>query len=324
MKKALIISISLLALLLFGFQNCTQAEFSGNPSTIIESQGNGDSYDGKGDIFVYFDQQSPCADFDRSGQPFPNRQIMRIDGQYQLVRDNCSDIEPIIIADSDISFDPATGRLTYQGQPFNLITDFDNFKLTPLACPNGRAVINQDPTNLFVDPFDIGGGIWANHPQLDRSLNGSFSVLPQYLLVMNDPNNLQNYRRAAQSVTMQPSTLYMTSFLVKPGSMSEVGITYGDLTSTPTNEFFVHFDLQTGVATVRWQVGINVLVPEIQAYGEGFLVRVFFESSAAAAPILADLGVGPARANVDNLNLLGDSIVVANGELYEVDSYCAP
>lgn len=82
----------------FTYQACSPTFFgegtspeNASSTDSLQRNGNGDTYDGKGTIYVAYDSQSPCAQTDTSGKPLPNAKLAVENTQTLQVRKDCQD-----------------------------------------------------------------------------------------------------------------------------------------------------------------------------------------------------------------------------------------
>lgn len=327
-NKNLLLNVLVLAastaLLLNLFTSCDSLiKTKGDPSSRAP-KGNGDFYAGKTSIYTYTDPAAPCAQVGASGQPFANRQI-----QYNaatlaayLVRDNCADLEPVLLPPADYVVDPIAQTISYQGQSFALQNDFTDEDIVPLACPAGLTPNGLRPANLFASSLNLTGGPWSINPGITSSLFGSISALPRFQIFRNDPALLDFYRRISQYPTLPGATQYAISFLVSQGNTDSATIFYWEANG---REAVGHLDFATLQTQITYQPGFNPGEVSISAtpYGNGYMLTMFLlKTSASSAP-----EIGISATNYDPLRNpepgnVGDFLNATAGHLHRVSDYC--
>jgi hypothetical protein len=299
------------------YQACGPTRFfdSDTVAKTTKSDGNGDSYSGKLGYYNSSEQNNPCQRMSSSGHPFPEKQIFFMNGSYSLVRDRCQDITPVPLNSAAIQIDPMTQDLSYQGKSYAHKTDLSEFNQVPVVCPAGKT-LDIVSGNLFASPLNLTSSVWMSHPEIPAKLAGSIEALPNFLVQVTDAAKLENWRRVSQSIMINPSTTYVTSFLIKAGTQSLATIAYNEL---PEGQFTVIVDLANAQASVFWQDGTsNPIVTSVQRYGAGVAVSVAFTSSANTNGVAGDIGVAPYRVNNNDMYVLGDSIYATAPAVY----YC--
>ncbi len=334
LKKAYLAKIFLtVCALLFNFQNCSNANFTGSkPRT--QNSGNGEGYSGKPDQFRYYDPSGPCSEIDRTGKPLPNEEILfqakaSAEGRYpHLVRERCLDIAPVEINYSDLEFQPASNTtFKYQGKSFSALNPPADFDLVANPCPAGTSPIpGALRANMIVSAQDwrlkLSAQGWLDHLGISVSLNGSINSLPSYLVSRDDPASLEEYRRVSQYVTLASTTRHVFSFLARSGSRS--GVTFrlyrSDIAPALDDTITVDFDLQTGTSSVRVSTVPVATQVSVVPVANGYLCTVFFTTSANSDQGVSDIGISPTYSG--GIGRVGDSIYATLAQLEKVDDIC--
>ncbi len=309
-------------LMMFVYNNCGRADFGASSRGRTQMSGNGDYYAGKPGYYNYVNSENKCSQLSEAGNPFPNRQIFIQQGQLSLVRDNCQDIEPRILAPSEATFDPITETITYMGQSFAARPDLSEFDLTKLACPNGRTSNGNSPINLYQDHLNLEADSWNwVHPSIRALLFGSWRALPRFIVKVTDPDpaNQVNWKRVTQLVDTKAFTQYGVQFVLQRGNT--VGATIQQYEAEGVR-FNVWINLTDGTTQISSE-GIPDPTVIVAPLGDAFQVTIFFQTSGLGQN--SDLGFAPWDGNVVGSTVaLGSYTYGTAAKLYEIDQYCAP
>ncbi len=176
------VTLLFLGLLVF-FQNCSQIDFlslqSKSPFPQVHSLSGGQPYDGK--TFVEFGE---CRD----QSSVKARILLNSSSQAYLLRDNCQDMEPRILAIGEFVFDPNT--------PDQILFDDRNFvaersaqelsKLTPGYLQwFGELITLNSPSIYFVHIFDYTS---ADIQRLKASGHTVFCMITAGVYTSRDPD----------------------------------------------------------------------------------------------------------------------------------------
>ena len=308
-----------------GFQNCTDAaQFSG-VSTAAQSgsgggSGNGDSYTGKPGYYTNHDPNEVCSQRTPQGKPFPTRQIFIQGSTYQLVREHCRDIAPVLIPRSELSIDPATDIVIYRGQSFDPRPNLAEYNFFAATCPAGRTVTNPNPANIYTSSLDLSQ--FTVHPQIVPRLYGSIEALPRWAIehTETDPAWLHDWVRVSQQPVIETNTMYAVSFLLEPGTVDKAVMVFDDNGSYAR----IDVDMGAGTATTGGTGGsMGPATATIRRYGNGWYVTMFVTSGPGAT--YGDVGVAASRLNgTDDLVQTGDMIYATAASWYKVNDYCSP
>lgn len=328
-----IVAISVIVgLLLGGFQNCSYPGSVAKPAKAQYSpQGNGDGYSGKVELYRHQNSTAPCAALDREGQPLPNEQIFyqspTVGGAKSpyLVRENCADITPRLIASSDLKF--TVKGLAYKGNGFLSYERDNGFQVLAAKCPAGKSPIaNVVRTNLIVNSQDwteqpeYRGWMW--HSGIVALLNGSIESLPAYTVVRNDSAFPEEYRRISQMKQLKSSTDYAFSFLAKKGTRDGVTFRYYRQDQKTNNEEYliIDFDLNNGTSNIRLNSYLAPATISMSKVGEGYFCTVYFKTSATGGENFSDFGFSPTAVN--GATHVGDSVYATAAQLEETAGFC--
>lgn len=335
LKLALAVRLSLVfAALLLSFQNCGHpVGFQGNSSE-TQYSGNGSGYSGKPDQFRHFDTNQPCTQVDRNGKPLPKEEIFfqpATSGTSKipfLVREQCQDIAPQMVSSVDLIFSPtADYEFTYKNKLFSSQNPPGDFDVVASRCPAGTSPRNGAVrTNLIVSAQDwsrqVSAQGWSQHLGIGVSLNGSLNSLPSYLIVRNDANYLEEFRRLSQFMTLQRSTQYALSFLGRAGSVDSARFRFfRDVGTDPQDESLtVDFNFLTGVATIVSNANLAAAQVTMVPVANGFLCSVYFTTSGTGDQSISDIGISPTGLNF--MGQVGDSVFGTAAQLERVTDFC--
>jgi len=315
----LILAVS--ALTMSAFQNCEHAlNFGGGNREATHNSSGGDSYSGKPGYYLEFDRQAPCSQISNLGNPFPNRQIFVTGGIASLVRDNCADITPVILAPADYVIN-ADNTLTYQGQTFDLYPNLREFDQIPRTCPSGAPPAAFNPAaSLFPDPLLLPA--WLISTGVEVPLYGSVQALPRFQ-IRHTVNNF-DYRRVTSRMVFRPDTDYAFSVWMAAGNQPEAIIYFW---VDDNNDWGWSFDLVNGthgfVHSSNFP-GAN-LRATMEPHAGGYVATVFFRTPANLPNSPGDLGPGPrgSTAPATLMEIPAGAFIHATGaDLREVSSYC--
>ncbi len=319
MKRFLIFTIPL-AIVLY-FQACdTRIRTEGTQSS--STQNNGDFYTGKPGIYTQVDAQTKCSQLSLNGNPFPNR-IVQYDPQARralLVRENCSDIETQVLAESTYSFSSDGLSLVYQGVSFAFQVDESEFNLISPVCPPGRTRLASTPVNfnLLSSPLHLSQPAWMPNPGIETFLYGSLEALPRYAVRRMAGGPFDHFRRVSQYLVLGRSRELALSFLVEPGNTPSASIMVWE----GGDELIAFLDFATGTAGITYSNGLVSPSVSVQRYDTGYHFTVFFTTTATARGT-AEIGVAPNRSpNGPEIGQAGDFIYVTAAALHHVSDYC--
>lgn len=299
-----------LMLCAFSFQNCTHQNFHGDAqNTPFNSASNGDSYPGKPGYYLQDDPNNPCHQLSKLGNPFPKNEIFLSGGKYSLVRENCRDIEPVMIDPSQITVNP-DDTIAFNGSTYNPRADLSEYDKTAPACKSGQS-INMALGNLYANPLDLSAPVWQTHPEFPAALSGSISALPRHLVGFNNPAYLDDWERVSQYPVMSNGKDYVVSFLIEKGSVGYASIQYAGR----NDQFVVVIDLNAGTSYTEWTKGNPNVSSSVKPYDAGYVLSVYFTSDASGPN--GDIGVSAYKPTPDNRMSVGDYIYAAAASLYE-------
>ncbi len=320
--KVLTSYLALGAVLVLGFQNCSNASsfsnLASNSSSSGEpkapaSSGNGDSYDGKPDIYRFYDPANVCAET-AQGKPLPNQQIHLFKSKAaQLVRHECKDVEPMRLGMSVTENDD--GTVQYSGQRYNPHVPA-TFEVMSAQCPAGLSPrANASRQNLFDAPLDLSDIThWGSVGNVSIVPHGSIAGLPAHLVTRLTSG--EDAPRADQYRKLEPNTSYALSFFARMGTSTKVMMM---MWSADPEEMAItlHGDLITGTTTasnsrntIRYR---NVSMVSRVAPG-GFFFTVYFTTPSQ----LDGSDIGFAAAD----EVKGASVSIADAQLETVRSFC--
>jgi hypothetical protein len=324
--KFIIANTVALFVLLIAFQNCAPNTFQGAVDNLSsKNSGNGNAYEGKPEIYYYFDSQAPCSDKDLNGKPLANKQFFLYQNKNpDLVRNNCSDLAtPVSVPLASLTFSTnGSGTFSYQGNTFQPQTTFNEFAVVAASCPAGYSPkAGAIRKNLIKSSQDFLSADWFGIP---RSLDGTLGGLPRYQLT-RDVDNLIWYTRMSQAVTLSAGKTYAATFFAQKGNIGEACFSTWQDNETSMS---VYFDLNTGAGRTVGLYGSGTPFSGIsfanRPFAGGMIVTVFFTAPADYVNYMGITPAAPAGANVDNApsGSVGDNIFATAMQLEDVDNYC--
>lgn len=324
MVRTLLLGVALA--LLVSFQNCTNVtRFKSEPQSDTQLSGNGNGYGGKPIYFENFNPSQRCPGTSVLGNPFPNRMIFATSVAVTLVRDNCQDLEPVVIPPSEYTYD-ATGQfIVYQGQQFNVRADLSEYNRIPALCPGNRVPNGASPANMLVSPLDLTAAPWTQE-NTAVSLHGSIEALPRFRVEHSGPA-LEAWQRVRQRVNIAAGTDYAVTFLASPGSLNLAYFVYwvDDGTGNTRYSLDINIDLLTGLVTYNngpfQGPGITNVSIKTQRYGAGYAFTVFFRQLTSET---GDVGISGTNGVFGGTMPLGSYIYATAADVKPVDAYCAP
>jgi hypothetical protein len=307
------LAILSMLLILLPFQACTnQLVFSTLGGNALTAGINGEGYGGKPTPYDFADQNSRCSEIGANGKPLPNSQIFLFaSGLAQLVRENCTDIQPRPLSSQEYSVD-SSGNILYHNQIFIPNVNQTPFDVVAASCPAGKTMLtNPVRLSLMREPLDLQASMWE-HPGLAVNLEGSLASLPLYQVQRNDPNALESWHRMAQSLIFETGQSYVFSFYVKPDATEKVMFTsyYPNL-----QDFRVEFDLITGAATVYSTIGVNLISTKAQNFAGGLYINIYFQ---AQNNVHANIGMASSG------QFLGSSVSATALQVEKLSNFCTP
>jgi hypothetical protein len=295
------------------FQACNgKVNFTSLPTGDFKSDQNGEGYSGKPTPYNLLQPNMPCSEIGANGKPLPNSQIFEFsNAAVQLVRENCTDIQPRILDSHEYSRG-SQGEITFQGKAFVLTPISDPFQVVAASCPPGKSLIpSAQRTNLLKDAINLTSPAWE-HGGLGVALEGSLASLPLYRVERTDSNALESWHRMAQSPLLLAGEKYVFSFFAKPSSTEKVMFTsyYPNI-----QDFEVEIDLLTGAASIKSAVGVNFLSSKAQPFAGGLYINLYFE---VLSNVQANIGAASSG------QFLGSSISLTALQLEKISNFCTP
>jgi hypothetical protein len=322
-------SLSLLglgALLVVSFQNCqVQPKFDVSQKTA--SEGNGDSYGGKPEILDRTD--STCTELDRQGRPLPSAQIFvyRSSGQVAMVRENCQDIQPHLLAPADFSFATDGSKdVIVDGHLFKPTAVQSALDVIAAACPAGLTEKNVTRVNLVPAELDMTDlNTWWNHVGITSTFASVIGSIPSFKIERTDSSLLEYWRRAHYEGMIKPSTRYAFSFLAKPGSVNDVFVGISDNANANTAKISLIADASTGAVTVPENVNFTNVTSSSRVFAGSRFITIYFTSPPSMS--YSVVGLGPNGYVLNNASYIqdthvGDSVQVSGLQLEEISSFC--
>lgn len=321
--------------LLLPFQNCSRVQTSGSSSrdpSLSLSQ-NGGSYDGKPDVYRFYDAQNPCASRDRQGRPLANDVIVLKEdsggtNRLHLARLACVDTAPTPVSESAVVWN-SDSDFSYNGKSFSALNPPANFDIVVPECPGTRTVranatlLNEisSGTNLSVSP-------WAAYAGISSSIYGTIASMPSYEIARNNGAFLEYWRRLDQFRSLSLNTEYVYSFVAEPGTVQGVYWNFfrnvsgsSGTTSNPLDDSaLIEFNLAAGTSRVVYSQNISNISVKMSRVGNGYLCSVFFTTTSTVNPPDTALGIGPS--SLTGTERLGDSIRASNVMLLPVNQLC--
>jgi hypothetical protein len=273
---------------------------------------NGEGYTGKPTPYDFMNPNQPCLEKGANGNPLPSSQIFIFpSGGAQLVRENCMDITPRGLNFQDYTI-TANGEIIYQNQVFASNLNPDPFAVVAASCPAGKTLLaNPQRTSLVKEPLDLLAPIWES-AGLTVTLEGSLASLPVYKVERQDPNVLENWHRMAQSPFFAVGESYVFSFFAKTSATEKVKfISY----YPNVQDFEIEFDLISGAATVLGTMGVNLLSTNVQVFGNGLFISVYFQP---LSDVQANIGISSVG------EFVGSSISTTALQVEKVSNFCTP
>ncbi len=303
----------ILFLWVLSFQACSDGQIAFSPQGFAKtSSGNGEGYDGKL-RFEYRDSASVCVEKGANGQPLPNRVIFAYSAQqFQLVRNQCQDIQPVFLTDQDVS--QGLDQLTYQNQVYNLVSESKDFDVLAAPCPSNQNLkTGVTRTNLMGDSIDLLSSRWDRHPGIMVQASGSLAGLPLFQISRNDSALLDAWRRLNQYTPVLAGETYVFSaFIRRDASQDALFVFYAE----PTADYFsLSVNLITGQATSPSGPGFSNISVATQSLASGVFISVFLtpNNSGNLYPGITPKG-----------QTLGSQIFATALQMEKVADYCGP
>lgn len=320
--------------LLVPFQNCSaRKNFTSNKASTAQAAGNGGSYDGKPDVYRFYDLNNRCASADQNGRALPNDVIVVKANSSgvktaHLSRLACAEITPTPIADGEITWS-SNSEFTYQNKSFTGQAAPGEFDIVLPHCPAGQtyragAVLNNQVGSglvLNVAPWEIYQGV-------SSSLYGTIHSVPSYRIARPTSTFLEYWQRINQVHNLTSNTSFVYSFLAEAGSKQGVDWTFfRNVSGSPPNtssplddSALIHFNLATGTANIVFSQNITNVSMRMTRVGNGYLCSVFFTTTATVNPPQTLIGLGPTAQQ--GAPAVGDSVQAANVMLLPVNQLC--
>ena len=159
------------SVVLLSYQACSptffgEGSFTESASTTdsLQRNGNGDTYDGKGTVYVGYDTDNPCSQTDSSGKPLPNAKLAVEDTQTLQFRKDCQDQTPTAVDDSRLIFSSFNKSLiSFEGLHYQSIATLPPNQIRYVSNVCRGELSSTSDTRLFEVVFR-GNENWVSSP----------------------------------------------------------------------------------------------------------------------------------------------------------------